>query len=346
MQTNTGNNLVDPSPEALTEWLSGQGEKPFRAAQILRWLFRRGAESYLEMTDIRTDLRHELAETFAVPRLKILDTRVSADGSKKFLFGLRDGLSIESVLMYEKDHATLCVSSQVGCAQGCVFCRTGEMGFKRNLTSFEILAQVCGVRFSLENPDHLTNIVFMGMGEPLANFDNVVTALNVLSEPTMGMKFAARRITVSTVGLVPKIPALGRDTRARLAVSLNAADDETRTRLMPINRKYPIAELLESLRDFPLKTGKRITFEYVMLKGVNDSMADARNLVRILSHTPAKINLIPFNPHEGSPFERPTDENVIAFREYLANKNFTAMVRYSKGLDVGAACGQLASAGP
>ena len=343
MQSMTREDITDLSRAALSQWFAGENEAPYRAAQVLRWIYQRGADSFDAMTDIRKDLRRKISERFTIGRPEILDTAASADGSRKFVFGLLDGKRIETVLIPERDHYTLCVSSQVGCAQGCAFCRTGAMGFSRNLKASEIVAQVRAVRFSLPDPERLTNLVFMGMGEPLANFENVRDAVNLLTDPEVGMKFAARRVTVSTVGLAPKIAALGRETRARLAVSLNAADDETRSRLMPVNRVYPIARLLEALKGFPLKTGKRITFEYVLLSGVNDSPADARNLVRILSSVPAKINLIPFNPYEGSPFERPSEDRIAAFHDFLIEKHFTAIIRRSKGPDIAAACGQLAA---
>ncbi len=343
MQSMTREDITDLSRAALSQWFAGENEAPYRAAQVLRWIYQRGADSFDAMTDIRKDLRRKISERFTIGRPEILDTAASADGSRKFVFGLLDGKRIETVLIPERDHYTLCVSSQVGCAQGCAFCRTGAMGFSRNLKASEIVAQVRAVRFSLPDPERLTNLVFMGMGEPLANFENVRDAVNLLTDPEVGMKFAARRVTVSTVGLAPKIAALGRETRARLAVSLNAADDETRSRIMPVNRAYPIARLLEALKGFPLKTGKRITFEYVLLSGVNDSPADARNLVRILSSIPAKINLIPFNPYEGSPFERPSEDRIAAFHDFLIEKHFTAIIRRSKGPDIAAACGQLAA---
>ena len=233
------------------------------------------------------------------------------------------------------------MSSQVGCAQNCGFCLTAKSKLRRNLAQGEILAQVRDIKKDLPRPEQLTNLVFMGMGEPLANFDHLMGALAIITDSDIGLGFAAKRVTVSTAGLVPKMLEFGRQSRVSLAVSLNAADDETRSRLMPINRTYPLETLLAACRSYPLPAGRRITFEYILIKGVNDSPEDARRLARLLQPIRCKVNLIPFNPHEGSGFERPAEEVILAFQEVLLRKHFTVIIRQSKGQDISAACGQL-----
>jgi 23S rRNA (adenine2503-C2)-methyltransferase len=245
--------------------------------------------------------------------------------------------------MPERGHSTLCVSSQVGCALGCRFCRTGDGGLIRNLTRGEIVAQVRDLVRKADDGLALTNLVFMGMGEPLANFDALVSALGTLTDNDYGLKFSGQRITVSTAGVVPRMADLGRKTRVNLAVSLNAADNETRSRLMPINRKYPIEDLLEACRRYPLPKGRRITFEYILIADVNDRPADARRLAKLLRPIRSKINLIPFNPHPGSAFRRPEETAVLAFQKILLDSHYTTIIRRSKGQDIAAACGQLAA---
>lgn len=335
--------IKELAPDALASWIGEQGERPFRTGQILRWVYQRQADSFQAMTDLSKPFRETLSSRFSIDRLSVADTARSGDGTTKFLFRLTDGSTIESVLMPEKGHYTLCISSQVGCAQGCVFCMTGAGGFVRNLTKGEIIAQVRDIAHSLDPGDsrRLTNIVFMGMGEPLANYDNVRAAIHTLTDPDKGMGLSNRKITLSTAGLPPKLSRLGKDTTVNLAVSLNAADNRTRDRLMPLNRTYPIEKLIAACRDYPLKPGRSITFEYILIKGVNDSAADARRLAALLHPVRAKINLIPFNPHEGCDFRRPDEAGILKFQEILMDKNYTAMIRRSKGLDISAACGQL-----
>lgn len=322
-------------------WLEGRGVRAFRARQILKWIYLRLADGFEQMTDLRKDLRHGLAQHFCIARMPAVKIQDSSDGTRKFLFQLHDGNKVESVLIPERDHYTLCVSSQVGCAQGCRFCLTGQGGLTRNLASAEITGQVWEVRKQMENPDQLTNLVFMGMGEPLANYGRLVPALAVITNSDWGLKFSTRRVTVSTAGLVPRMLDLGRDTRVNLAVSLNAVDNETRNRLMPINRQYPIEALLEACKKYQLPRGRKITFEYILMAGVNDSLADARKLARLLAPLKAKINLIPFNEHAGGDFKRPGEDRIEAFQAVLIEKHYTSIVRYSKGLDIMAACGQL-----
>jgi 23S rRNA (adenine2503-C2)-methyltransferase len=333
--------LMEFSREQLEVWLAERGIAAYRAGQILKWIYHRQADGFAVMSDIGKELRTLLAEHFRIPRLEVRTEQTSADGARKFLFGLEDGESIETVLIPERDHYTLCVSSQVGCAQNCRFCLTAKSRLIRNLTRGEILSQVRDIRHHLSDPERLTNLVFMGMGEPLANFEPLIGALGLITDGAIGLGFAAKRVTVSTAGLVPQMLELGRRSRVSLAVSLNAADDETRSRLMPINRVHPLDSLLAACRAYPLPPGRRITFEYILIKGVNDAPEDARRLARLLAPLRCKVNLIPFNPHAGSGFERPGEETILAFQEVLLSKHFTVIVRRSKGEDISAACGQL-----
>lgn len=334
-------NIIELTREQLVAWLTGKDIAAYRADQILKWIYLRQADSFDLMTDLAKDIRKMLAQHFVIGRLEAEKIEISRDGSRKYLFKLSDGKHIESVLIPERDHYTLCVSSQVGCAQGCLFCLTATGGFERNLTRAEIIAQVRDIKNELDNPDQLRNIVFMGMGEPLANYKNLVSALDTITDNDAGLRFATRRITVSTAGLVTRLKALGRDTKVNLAISLNATDNDTRSRLMPLNRKFPIEELLEACRRYPLPAGRRVTFEYILIKAINDSEADARRLAKLLQPIRCKINLIPFNRHQGCDFERPPESVIQAFYKILFDKNFTVIIRRSKGQDISAACGQL-----
>lgn len=335
--------IQDLTVPDLAAWLEARGVAPYRARQIFRWVYQRQADAFEEMSDLNKALRQQLAGQFVIRRLRKSRVESSRDGSTKFLLELADGNFIESVRIPEKDHYTLCISSQVGCAQGCRFCLTARGGLTRNLTMGEIVAQVRDAVREIppDDPRRLTNIVFMGMGEPLANLTHVVNALGVILDGESGLKFSSRRVTVSTAGLVPKLVRLGRETEVNLAVSLNAADNKTRDLLMPVNRKYPIEALIAACREYPLKPRRRITFEYILIDGVNDRDEDASRLARLLAPLRAKINLIPFNPFEGSPFRRPDEPRILAFQKILTDRNYTAVVRYSKGLDISAACGQL-----
>jgi 23S rRNA (adenine2503-C2)-methyltransferase len=335
--------IKDLSRHQLGDWLAARGNRSFRTNQILRWIYLGQADRFDEMTNLGKALRRDLEAAFVNPRLGLENETISQDGSRKLLFRLHDGLHIETVLIPEKDHYTLCISSQVGCAQGCRFCMTARGGFVRNLSAGEIVSQIRDLqqRVSARQDMPLSNIVLMGMGEPLANLKNVIQALDLITDGDCGLKFSTRRITVSTAGLVPKLADLGHAARVNLAVSLNAADDETRSQLMPINRKYPLADLIAACGRYPLPPRRKITFEYILMRGVNDSLADARRLVKLLRPIKAKINLIPFNEHTGSDFRRPEPERVSRFQELLAEHHYTAIVRHSKGQDIGAACGQL-----
>jgi 23S rRNA (adenine2503-C2)-methyltransferase len=327
--------------DQLVLWLQSNALEPYRAAQILKWIYIRQADSFDIMTDVSKPIRKLLSRHFSIARLETASVETSQDGSQKYLFKLPDGTYVESVLIPEKDHYTLCISSQVGCAQGCKFCLTAKGGLVRNLTRGEIIAQVRDVSKCLGGSKRLTNIVFMGMGEPLANYRNVVSAITTFTDSNCGLGFSSRRLTVSTAGLIPKFSRLGRDTAVNLAISLNATDNKTRTMLMPINQKYPLEKLIDACAGYPLLPRRRITFEYILLKGINDSPKDAKRLVRLLRPIRAKINLIPFNRYDGSEFHRPDESAILNFKEILNKNNYTAIIRHSKGQDISAACGQL-----
>lgn len=339
-------NILELSKERLASWLDDQGIASYRANQILKWIYLRQADRFDLMTDIAKDIRSLLEEQFTIGRLQIENIETSIDGSRKYLFKLADAKYIESVLIPERDHYTLCISSQVGCAQNCRFCLTASGGFQRNLSKAEIVSQVRDIKNDLKDSTLLSNLVFMGMGEPLANYKNLVAAIELITDNSLGLGFAARRVTVSTAGLVSRLADLGRDTRVNLAVSLNAADNATRSRLMPINRKFPIEKLLKACEHFPLRGGRRITIEYVLLKDVNDSVKDAERLARLLRPIKSKINLIPFNAHEGCRYQRPGEDTILRFQKVLIDYNYTVMIRQSKGQDISAACGQLAAKRP
>ncbi len=312
----------------------------YRAGQILRWIYHRQADSFSTMTDLSKALRQWLSDRLTISRLEPVQVRDSVDGSRKYLFRLNDAHHIESVLIPERGHWTLCISSQVGCAMGCKFCLTGRDGLARNLEPAEIVNQVCAVQGDLAHPDPLTNIVFMGMGEPLANYQNVVQAIDTITSNN-GLQFSNRRVTLSTAGLASGIDHLGRDITVNLAVSLNAADNDTRNELMPVNRTYPLETLLSACRRFPVPARRMITFEYVLIAGINDRLEDAVRLAKLLRHLRAKINLIPFNPFEESGFRRPEETTILAFQKILTDHHYTTLIRQSKGQDIGAACGQL-----
>ena len=320
-------------------WAEGQGLKAYQGRQIRHWLFKKLAGSFDEMTSLSKSLRTLLKEKADINHLEEIRKLASEDGTQKYLFRLSDGHFIETVLIPEEDHFTICISSQAGCAMGCLFCSTAKQGLKRNLKASEIIDQVIQVRKSM-GPDRLTNIVLMGMGEPLANYDAVVKSVgNLISGD--GMNFSHRKVTLSTCGLVPQIKSLGRDTTVNLAISLNAADDETRSLLMPVNRKYPLKSLISACRDFPLPNRRMITFEYILIKDINDRPQDALKLTGLLSGLRAKINLIPLNPSPGAEMSAPLPEKILRFQEILIENHFTAIIRKSRGSDIQAACGQL-----
>lgn len=329
--------LKNLDSQELIAFLGGMGKEKFRAGQLMRWIYQRGVTSFAEMTDLSKDLRRELAERAYVSDWSPEASETSSDGTRKYLFRLQDGQTVETVrIPMEGERSTLCISTQVGCAMRCSFCLTGTFGLVRNLTPAEIVNQVCAA--SKEGP--VNNIVLMGMGEPLDNLDNVVKAISILYEDN-GFGFGPRKVTLSTSGLVPAMQELGRRIRVNLAVSLNATTDEVRNELMPINRRYPLKELLAACREYPLPQGRRITFEYILIRGVNDSVDDARRLVKLLHGVQAKVNIIPFNEHEGSVLRAPRPSDLDVFQRYLLDRNIVAIRRASKGQDISAACGQL-----
>jgi len=334
-------NLAELDVPAIESALEARGCERFHARQLFRWIYKRGTVDFEKMTDLSKDLRARLAGDFEIATPKVASDLRSIDGTRKFVLELADGRRIEAVFIPDTPAMTFCISTQVGCAMGCGFCLTGKMGLVRNLTAGEIAGQVRVLAAATGMLDHPFNIVLMGMGEPLHNYDNTMKALRMLHDES-GLAVSPRRVTLSTVGIVPGLQRLAHEPlMPNLAISLHATTDEQRTELVPPNRKYPLAEILETCRRFPLKKRSRITFEYVLLAGVNDSPEDARRLARLLSGIKAKVNLIPLNPAPGIPFERPSDERVDRFAQVLADRHLTVSVRKSRGQDIRAACGQL-----
>ncbi len=329
--------LKNLTEEELVAFLAGIGKERFRAGQILRWIYQRGVCDFDAMSDLSKELREELKSRAFISDWTPEAVEQSSDGTRKYLFRLADGETVEAVrIPMEGERATLCISSQVGCAMGCTFCLTGSFGLVRNLSAGEIVNQVCAA--VKDGP--VNNIVLMGMGEPLHNLDNVVRALQILYAP-QGFAFSVRKVTLSTSGLVPQMEELGRRIRVNLAVSLNATTDAVRDVLMPVNRRWPLEKLMAACRDFPLQPRQRITFEYILIRDVNDSLADAKRLVKLLHGVKAKVNLIPYNEHEGSDFRAPAEETIEAFQTHLLDRNIVAIRRAGKGQDISAACGQL-----
>ena len=345
-------NLIGLSRDGLKAALAEVGLEPFRAAQIWQWIYWHGVTDFGRMTNIAKKARDRLADQFVIERPSIVTEQRSVDGTRKWLLRFADGNEAETVNIPETDRGSVCVSSQVGCTLTCTFCHTGTQPLVRNLTPDEIVGQFMVARDSYgewptptaDAQRMLSNIVMMGMGEPLYNFDNVVTALKIVMDD-QGIALSRRRITLSTSGVVPMIPKVGEALDVNLAVSLHAVNDEVRDTLVPINRKWPIAELLKACADYPgARNSRRITFEYAMLKGVNDSDADARELVRILKPIHAKVNLIPFNPWPGAPYECSSNNRIHRFAEIVNDGGLSAPVRTPRGRDISAACGQLKSA--
>ena len=367
--------LKNLSPEDLEKFVLKLGWKPYRAGQIMSWLYHQGVIEIDSMTNLSFPLREELKKKALVSFLRPSQVLVSEDGTQKYLFPLEVGGVIESVLIPEKGHFTplektsaeargeikdsctfshgvnatrerlltgftLCISTQLGCALKCRFCYTGTRGLIRNLTAAEIVGQVGAVLTHLGGKGDIKNIVLMGMGEPLNNYDNTLKALEIIFHP-QGFAFSHRRVTLSSAGLIPELKRLGKESRVNLAISLNAADYETRSFLMPINRKHPLKELIDVLGDYPLPHRKRITFEYILIAGVNDALRDAEKLVDLLRPLRCKINLIPFNEHPGGDFKRPAHGKIAVFRDFLVSHGYTTIVRESRGTDILAACGQL-----
>jgi 23S rRNA (adenine2503-C2)-methyltransferase len=339
--TSSAIDLAELDVLELETLLTERGLQPFHARQTYRWIHRRGVTDPSAMTDLPLALRKTLESDFRVTTPEVVRDETSVDGTRKLMLRLTDQRTIESVFIPDTPSMTFCVSTQVGCAMGCGFCLTGQMGLVRNLTAGEIAGQVRVLASRTGLLERPFNIVLMGMGEPLHNYDNTMKALRMLHSEH-GLSVSPRRVTLSTVGIVPAMDRLAQEAlMPNLAVSLHATTDEQRTALVPPNRKYPLADILDACRRFPLKKRSRITFEYVLLADVNDTPDDARRLARLLNGLKAKINLIPLNPAPGIPYERPSDRRVDQFAQILADRYITVSVRKSRGRDIRAACGQL-----
>ena len=342
-------NIVGLSREELNERFSNLGLKKFRSSQVWHWLYHKGVTSFEEMTTLSKTVREQLRQKFAIKRPMIIEKQTSMDGTIKWLLQFEDGTKAETVFIPEEDRGTLCISSQVGCTLNCSFCHTGTQRLVRNLTPSELVGQIL-IAFdelsawpSAQAGRPVTNIVLMGMGEPLYNLDNVITALKIVMD-NEGISISKRRITLSTSGIVPEIYKCGLETDVNLAISLHAVTDDVRNILVPINKKYPIKDLLRACREYPgVSNSRRITFEYVMLKGINDSISDAKALIKLMEGIPAKINLIPFNPWPGSPYERSEKSQIEQFAKIILKAGYPSPVRTPRGDDILAACGQLKS---
>lgn len=332
-------NIRDLSLEEIEDLIVGLGKEKYRARQVMKALYS-GAASFSEMSTLSKEFRSRLDEMASIAEPSIELVQASEDGTKKILFRLEDKLFIESVLIPGRNHWTACISTQAGCAMGCRFCLTGSHGFKRDLLPSEITGQMTMLRRYVPEGPNIKNIVLMGMGEPLANYKNTLKAIKILTSD-YGLGFSNRKITVSTCGIAPMIRQLGKDICVNLAISLNATDDQTRDALMPINRKYPLQELLAACREYPMPGRRMLTFEYILLAGVNDSAEDAKRLVHILRGLHCKLNLIAFNEFPGSAFHTPTREAISSFQQILLDNHYTAILRASHGRDILAACGQL-----
>ena len=333
--------LAELERPALEAALVERGQDAFRGGQIFRWIYRRGVTDLAAMTDLPLDLRHRLAEEFVLTTPTLAHREKSTDGTEKFLLRLADGRQIESVFIPDTPSMTFCISTQVGCAMACAFCLTGKMGLVRNLTAGEIVGQVRVLTAALAMRETAFNIVLMGMGEPLHNYDETMKALRILADP-QGFAVPPRRVTLSTVGLLPALERLASEpVMPNLAISLHAPTDLVRGELVPLNKKYGVSEIIAACQRFPLQKRRRMTFEYVLLAGVNDSPQDAKLLVKLLARVKSKVNLIPLNAAPGIPFERPSDEAVNRFAKILADSGLIVSVRKSRGRDIRAACGQL-----
>ena len=340
-------NFLDFDRTTLASYFTEQGEKPFRATQVLQWIHQKGVTDFSEMTNISLDLRKKLQTCAEVRFPEITHEQISADGTCKWLIKLDDsGNSVETVFIPETGRGTLCISSQIGCPLDCKFCSTAKQGFNRNLSTSEIIAQLWLANqrlgcFSEQPQRRITNVVMMGMGEPLLNFDNVVPALEIMKDD-LAYNLARKRVTVSTAGLVPAIDRLADTTNVALAVSLHAPNDELRDSIVPLNKTYPLQQLLAACKRYArIQGGDSITFEYVMLDGVNDSIREAKQLVKVLANIPAKVNLIPFNPFPGAGYECSKPEQIERFRDYIMKHGLITTVRKTRGDDIDAACGQL-----
>jgi 23S rRNA (adenine2503-C2)-methyltransferase len=339
--------LLGLLPSELESLVVELGHSPFRGRQLARWMYRKGMVDLAAMTDLPKEFRIELADRATVAPPQIERTTSSLDGSRKLVLRLSDEALMSAVLMPDDDRLTLCLSTQVGCGFRCAFCLTGTMGVERNLTAGEIVGQLLVANSLAPADQRVTHMVFMGMGEPLANLSSVVKAIRIFTDPRLGFGYSPRRITVSTVGLVSGIDKLGSERLGvNLAISLHAARDEVRSRLMPVNKAWSLGALMSAVRRYPLAARQQVFFEYVLLDGVNDAVEDADRLAQLLRGVPAKVNLIPFNDWAGSGFRRPPLARILAFQSVLLKVGVTTTVRWSKGEDIGAACGQLREAVP
>ncbi|PYM88314.1 MAG: 23S rRNA (adenine(2503)-C(2))-methyltransferase RlmN [Candidatus Rokuibacteriota bacterium] len=336
-------NLIGMLPSELEDLAVELGASRYRGRQLATWIYRKSVYALDAMSDLPKDFRSALSENRTVTLPDVARVTPSQDGSRKLVFRLEDDSRVSAVIMPDDDRITLCLSTQVGCGYACAFCLTGTMGLERNLTAGEIVGQLLAANALLaEDGQRVTHLVFMGMGEPLANFAALVKAVRIFTDAKLGLGYSPRRITVSTVGLVSGIEKLGReDLKVNLAVSLHASSDDVRSQLMPVNKSWNLSALMEAVRKYPLTHRQRVFFEYVMLDGVNDDVEDARRLARLLRGVKAKVNLIPFNDWEGSTFQRPPLPRILAFQSVLLDADITTTVRWSKGEDIGAACGQL-----
>lgn len=332
-------NIKDFTLVELKEELKQMGEKPFRAEQIFKWLYDERVSSFEEMTNLSINLRNKLNDIYEIKQFKILKKQVATDGTKKYLFDILDGNAIETVLMQYHHGYSLCVSSQVGCKMGCKFCASTGIPFVRNLSCGEILEQIMAVE--RDEKIRISNVVFMGIGEPLDNYENVVKAIHMINNPK-GLNIGARHISVSTSGLVPKIYKLAEENiQCTLSISLHATTDEQRSKMMPVNNAYPIKELLQACKDYIEKTHRRISFEYALAKENNDNLEDAKRLVKLLKGMLCHVNLIPINKIENGTFTKSSNENIMKFRDYLNDHGIVATIRRELGSDIDAACGQL-----
>ncbi len=334
--------ITDLPIERLAATVTSLGLKKFAASQIVTWLYKNRVTSFDEMTNLSKGARQVLAENYSIGRLKLSKVQKAEDGTKKFAFVLKDGKKIESVLIPSPDgRITLCISTEVGCAMGCTFCRTAKMGFIRDLTQGEILGQIIEVERATGHGSRITNIVLMGMGEPLVNYDAVVSSVKVLLD-ARAFNMSKRRITVSTSGLISQAERFSKELDVKLAISLNATTDEVRDKLMPVNRRFTIADIMKFCREYSKRSKYRLTFEYVMIGGLNDSAGDMKRLVKLLSGIRAKVNLIPFNPFPGCDYKMPQETTLKEWYNYLTSKSIQTNIRVSRGQDILAACGQLA----
>ena len=344
-------NLMGMSPTQMRDWFASIDEKPFRATQLLKWIHQHGVDDFDQMTNLAKSLRSKLQDLAEIRPPVVVEEKLSSDGTRTWLIRVTGGSCVETVFIPEGERGTLCVSSQVGCSLDCSFCSTGKQGFNRDLTSAEIIGQLWIAAKSFDSLGSgkrraISNVVMMGMGEPLMNFDNVVAAMQLMMDDNC-YGLSKRRVTLSTAGVVPQMDRLADHVDVSLAISLHAANDELRNQLVPINRKYPIAELLRASRDYLARMPdqrRKLTVEYTLIDQVNDSLEDAAQLARLMVDIPCKINLIPFNPFPLSDYRRPSNNRIRAFQHYLMDKGYTATVRTTRGEDIDAACGQLAGA--